>query len=222
MEKVIKPIAYVQNNFPTKFGLPRQSGLAKIRSRIVFDKKYSDISAFKGLEGFSHLWIIWGFSEIEADKFSPTVRPPMLGGNERMGVFATRSPFRPNGLGLSVAQIDKIDFSDGIATLYVLGVDIMDGTPVYDVKPYLGYVDAIPFAKDGFARDKAEYRLKVVFGNNTESRLSENEREELEDALSRDPRPQYHKDGRGYGFYYSNKEVRFSVDGDTLTVEEIK
>lgn len=220
-DRVIKPIAYVKNNFPTKFGLPRQSGLAKTESYIVFEKKYSREEAFRGIEGFSHLWIIWGFDGVKNKDFSPTVRPPMLGGNERVGVFATRSPNRPNGLGLSVVEIKSVDFSNGVCKIKVTGGDFADGTAVYDVKPYLGYVDAVVDAKDGFAKEKEEYKLKVIFQKGAET-LSQREKEELMDALSRDPRPQYHEDGREYGFFYSDKEIRFKVCGDTLTVTDIK
>lgn len=220
-DRVIKPIAYVKNNFPTKFGLPRQSGLAKTESYIVFEKEYSRAEAFRGIEGFSHLWIIWGFDGVEDKEFSPTVRPPMLGGNARVGVFATRSPFRPNGLGLSVVEIVSVDFANGVCKIKVTGGDFVDGTAVYDVKPYLNYVDAITQAKDGFAKAKEEYKLNVNF-ECEEDKISESEMNELKDVLMRDPRPQYHEDGREYGFFYSDKEIRFKVCDDTLTVTDIK
>lgn len=217
--RIISPIGVVRNNFPTKFGLPRQSGLANVHSKIVFDKKFSDIDAVRGIDGFSHLWIIWGFNQ-DYKEFSPTVRPPMLGGNERVGVFATRSPNRPNGLGLSVVRLLKLDRENGQTVLHVSGGDFADGTAVFDVKPYLRYADSIDDAVDGFAKEKECYRLKVEF--ECEVDFDENQREELIEALSRDPRPQYHADGREYGMLYKDKDVKFVVQDGILSVKEIK
>ncbi len=218
--RIITPIGVVKNNFPTKFGLPRQSGLAKVHSKIVFDKKFSDIDAVRGIDGFSHLWIIWGFIQ-ENKEFSPTVRPPMLGGNERVGVFATRSPNRPNGLGMSVVKLLSVERENGQTVLNVSGGDFLDGTAVFDVKPYLRYADSIENAVDGFAKDKEEYLLTVKYECNVDD-FSDEEREELTDALSRDPRPQYHADGRQYGLLYKDKDVKFVVESGTLKVKEIK
>lgn len=221
-DKIIKPIAHIENNFPSKFGIPRQSGLANIRSKLIFEKEYSKVEAFKGLDGFSHLHLIWGFSENEREECSLTVRPPMLGGNERVGVFASRSPFRPNGLGLSVVKIDKFYLKEGRAIIEVLGADLMNGTPVYDVKPYLAYVDCIKDAKDGFATEKEGYRLDVTFSGECDRLLSSEQKAELIESLSRDPRPQYHEDGREYGLCYADKEIKFKVEGSTLTVVKVE
>ena len=219
-DRIITPIGIVKNNFPTKFGLPRQSGLANVHSKIVFDKRFSDVDAVRGIDGFSHLWIIWGFDN-ENKEFSPTVRPPMLGGNQRVGVFATRSPNRPNGLGMSVVKLLAVERENGQTVLRVSGGDFVDGTEVFDVKPYLGYVDSVQGAVDGFARQKEEYLLKVEWDCET-SDFDSAELEELTGALSRDPRPQYHEDGREYGLLYKDKDVKFVVENGIVKVKEIE
>lgn len=219
-DRVISPIGVIRNNFSTKFGLPRQSGLANIKSDIVLDKKYSDESAVRGIKAFSHLWIIWGFEPLSTE-FSPTVRPPMLGGNKRVGVFATRSPNRPNGLGLTVVKLIDIKREDGHTVITVEGGDFSNGSKVYDVKPYLAYVDSVDNAIDGFAKEKEDYLLSVEFRCNTDM-LTSNQLEELTSALGRDPRPQYHEDGREYGFSYAGKEIKFVVENEILFVKEIK
>ncbi len=221
-DRVIAPIARVKNNFNTKFGLPRQSGLAPIKAEIIFEKSFSPPEAFRGIEQFTHLWIIWGFERKGEEKFSPTVRPPMLGGNERVGVFATRSPNRPNGLGLSVVKLEKFEIRDGSAVLTVTGVDFMDGTVVYDVKPYLAYVDSVEGANSGFAEKKESYAIAVEFLEEAERELSKEEINELRLALSRDPRPQYHEGERVYGFEFADKEIKIKRSEDKLTVLSVE
>lgn len=220
----IKPIAYIRTDFPEKFGIPRQSGLVEeLSARIVFEPEYRNIDALRGLDGFSHLWLIWDFSEVPHDSWSPTVRPPRLGGNKRVGVFATRSPFRPNPLGLSVVRIGRIDtVSKDAPVIEVFGADLMDGTPVFDIKPYLPYVDSKPDAKNGFALAQSEGVLRVVFPKELKSRVHENKLSALTQVLSQDPRPQYQNaPDRVYTMSFAGVEVSFSVDGDTLTVKDI-
>lgn len=225
MEKnrMLKPIAHICTDFPTKFGIPRQSGLADTKGKIIFEPEYRNPDALRGLEGYSHIWLIWEFSESVRDEWSPTVRPPRLGGNERVGVFATRSPFRPNPLGLSCVrflQMKKED-SQGMV-LYVEGVDLMDGTPIYDIKPYLPYVDCHPDARGGFAEGVQEYALEVEFPEQWLSLVPEEQRKPLVQILSQDPRPSYQKDPeRIYGMEYADLEVRFRVKGRSLLVCEV-
>ena len=189
-EYVIKPIAYIKNALNTKFGVPRQSGLANsLVSQIIFQPEYRVAESLRGLTDFSHIWLIWGFSEAKQDSWSPTVRPPRLGGNERVGVFATRSPYRPNSLALSCVKLISVEKD----IITVSGADLMNGTPIYDIKPYLPYADCIPDARGGFAPDGGRV-LKVVDDNNTLAVLSSADREALTELLSRDPRPQYHDD----------------------------
>lgn len=217
----IKVIAHVKNSFPDKFGLPRQgSGISEVKADIVLMPEYSVPEALRGLEGFSHIWVIWGFSLAEREGWSPTVRPPRLGGNRRMGVFATRSPFRPNPIGLTAMKIDKIDPERGIISC--TGADMTDGTPVYDIKPYLPFADSISGAAGGFADENKDRRLTAVLTDKAKGVLTPDEERALTDALEQDPRPQYIEDpGREYGFKYCGKEVRFTVDGGTLTVISI-
>ncbi|MBQ8253954.1 MAG: tRNA (N6-threonylcarbamoyladenosine(37)-N6)-methyltransferase TrmO [Clostridia bacterium] len=218
----LKIIARIKNDFPTKFGLPRQSGLSSFLSEIVFEKEYSLDEAFRGLEEFSHLIIIWGFSEAERDKWSPTVRPPRLGGNKRVGVFASRSPYRPNSIGLTVVKLVSMDKRDGRIVLTVSGADMMNGTPVYDVKPYLSFADAVPDAVSGFADCVKEYSLDVIFDDNCSNTLDNEHRDTLKQILSQDPRPSYQNDPeRIYGFEYAGYEVKFSVKDKTLYVRSI-
>lgn len=218
-------IAHIETQFSEKFGIPRQAGLVKeLRGRIVFEEQYRDPSALRGLEGFSHLWLIWEFSENIRKEFSPTVRPPRLGGNERMGVFATRSPFRPNPIGLSCVEIEKIELNtkDG-PVIYVRGADLMSGTPIFDIKPYIPYADSYPEAKCGFTSENSDYRLKVLLPERLTACYSEDELEALKGILSEDPRPQYKKSKPGeYGLSFAGHEVRFEVDADTLTVTDIR
>ncbi len=222
--RAISPIAHIESDLPTKFGLPRQSGLvAALRARIVFEPPYRDPVAFRGLEGFSHLWLIWGFSENGRDTWASTVKPPRLGGNVRMGVFATRSPYRPNALGLSSVRLEAIERDERLGpVLLVSGADLMDGTPIYDVKPYLPFTDSHPDAAAGFAGDCLDYALRVDFPEPLLARIPAENREALIGLLAQDPRPAYIDDpDRRYGFNYLTFDVRFTVDGDTLTVVEI-
>ena len=215
----IKPIAEIENDFTDKFAVPRQSGLSDIESKIFFEKEYSDSSALKGIEGFSHLWLIWGFSENIRDNHSLTVRPPILGGNERVGVFASRSPFRPNNLGLSCVKLIRIE--DG--ALIVSGADLINGTPIYDVKPYIPYSDCISDAKGGFTESREFNTLEVELDEEVTKCLTEKQKETLIQILKNDPRPAYHEDeSRVYGFKFAEFEIKFRVEGKTLTVLEIE
>ena len=219
----IKPIARMQCDLHSKFGLPRQGTLAaKLKGRIIFEKEYSNVDAFRGIEEYSHIYVIWEFSENKRDSWSPTVRPPRLGGNKRVGVFATRSPFRPNSLGLSIVELNGVHKENGVVVLDVLGADLMDGTPIYDIKPYLPYVDSHPDAKGGFAEEKKEYSLKVEINEPFLNVFSEDKLEALTELLSQDPRPSYQDDpNRVYGFEYAGKEVKFTVDNGVLTVIDV-
>lgn len=232
----ITPIARIHTDFPEKFGIPRQSGLAPaLRGRIVFEPGYRRKEALRGLEDFSHIWLIWEFSanvrrgaaEDSADyaKWQPAVRPPRLGGNEFIGVFATRSPFRPNPLGLSCVEVEKIetDTPDG-PVIHVKGADLMDGTPIYDIKPYVTYADSRPDAHCGFVDKLSEKRLEVVFESQAAASISDTELiESLTEVLSLDPRPAYQNDPhRVYGLSFAGLNVNFQVMGNTLTVTDIQ
>lgn len=217
----MKIIARIRSDFPEKFGIPRQSGLVpQTTARIVFEKEYRNPDALRGIEGFSHLWLIWSFSKAEREGWSPTVRPPRLGGNTRMGVFATRSPFRPNAIGLSCVTLEKIELSTPEGpVLTVGGADLMDGTPIYDIKPYLPYVDSHPDARGGFGSEKADYALRVVFPPEMEEAVPEDKRAALRGVLQNDPRPSYQNDSaRVYGVSFAGVNVKFTVDDGTLTV----
>jgi tRNA-Thr(GGU) m(6)t(6)A37 methyltransferase TsaA len=222
---IISPIAYIHTEFSEKFGVPRQSGLAgSLRGTVVFEPEYRNIDAVRGLEGFSHLWLIWGFSANRHGDWQPTVRPPRMGGNDRMGVFATRSPYRPNQLGLSCVEIDSVDITcpDG-PRLYVKGADLMDGTPIYDIKPYIKYADSRPDAVCGYVDTLAERRLDVEISDEIASVLSDPAiLEALKETLSLDPRPSYHNDPlREYGLSFAGYNVRFKVNEGYLTVISI-
>ena len=210
-------IARIHNDLPEKFGLPRQAGLApSLRAMVVFEPAYRIPEALRGLEAFSYIWLIWGFSESEG--WSPTVRPPRLGGNVRMGVFATRSPFRPNPIGLSSVRLEGIE-KDGAngPVLVVSGADLMDGTPIYDIKPYLPGVDAHPDAADGFVGAHRQVLLDVDVAPELAAKLSENQLAALREILAQDPRPAYHNDpGRVYGLAYAGLDIRFSVTENSL------
>lgn len=218
---MINPIAYIRSPFPTKFGIPRQPGLVPdLKAEIIFEPEYRIPEAFRGLEGYSHIWLIWEFHEAIRDKWSPTVRPPRLGGNKHIGVFATRSPFRPNPIGISVVEIDKIelDTPDG-PIIHVKGADLVDNTPIYDIKPYLPHIDSIPYAKAGFSEKAALHNLNVVIPSEILDRIPSNQTETLKAILSQDPRPGYQRDSeREYGFFYAGMEIKFRVDSDVLTV----
>lgn len=220
----IKPIGYIKNAFPTKFGLPRQSGICQsINATLIFEPEYRIPEALRGLDGYSHVWIIWEFSENTGKPFSPTVRPPRLGGNERVGVFATRSSFRPNSLALSCLKLEKIEKTEKYGhVLHLSGADMMDGTPVYDIKPYLPHIDSIPTATGGFSTQMDDYTKDVAISKELEEKLPTELLSCLKESLSQDPRPSYIDDGeRIYGFYFDKFEVKFKVEGKTLTVLEI-
>lgn len=222
--RCIEPVAHIRTELPTKFGLPRQSGLVEaLRARVVFEPKYRDPSGLRGLEGFSHLWLIWGFSANRRDGWAATVKPPRLGGNRKMGVFATRSPYRPNALGLSSVRLTAICRDERLGpVLEVAGADLMDGTPIYDVKPYLPFTDSHPDAAWGFAEDAAEHALDVDFPPALLERIPPDKRTGLIGLLAQDPRPAYIDDpSRRYGFNYLTFDVRFTVEGGKLTVVEI-
>lgn len=222
MEKPMNVIAHIRTDFPTKFGIPRQSGLADFEATIVFEEEYRNAEALRGIEGYSHLWLIWKFSEAERDTWSPTVRPPRLGGNKRVGVFATRSPFRPNPIGLSSVKLLGVEKTAEGSVLWVSGADLMDGTPIYDIKPYLAFTDSHPDARGGFADEKKQYALKVDFPDALLLKISESKREALIELLSEDPRPQYIEDSeREYGFPFANREIKFKVSDGILTVTEV-
>lgn len=218
-------IAHIETDFPTKFGIPRQSGIIEtLQGRIVFEPDYRNAEAVRGLEEFSHIWLLWEFSEAVRDTWSPTVRPPRLGGNVRKGVFATRSPFRPNPIGLSSVRLEKIEIDPKLGpVLHVSGADLMDGTPIYDIKPYIAYTDSHPEAVSGFASKPAEYLLEVVFPEHLLEKVVPEKRESLIAVLAHDPRPQYQDDPeRVYGMEFGGVEVKFRVEGETLLVQSIK
>ena len=217
-------IAYIRNDFPEKFGIPRQSGLVEeLEALIVFAPEYRRPEALKGLEEYSHIWLLWEFSEAERGEWSPTVRPPRLGGNTRMGVFATRSPFRPNPIGLSSVRLERVEEHPEYGkVLRVRGADLMDGTPILDIKPYLPHVDSHPEARGGFAGRFEHYGLQVEIPEALMARVPEQKRKALRGILANDPRPAYQKDPeRVYGMSFAGLTIRFRVCGDLLTVCEI-
>lgn len=220
----LKIIARIHTDFPTKFGIPRQSGLVDtLKAVIIFEPEYRNPDALRGLEGFSHIWLIWEFSEAVRNLYSPTVRPPRLGGNIRVGVFASRSPFRPNSLGLSSVKLDSIELhSDHGPILHVSGADLMDNTPIYDIKPYLPFADSHPEAVGGFADPVKDYALKVEFPQAWLNLIPEKRREALLGVLALDPRPSYQNDSkRIYGFEFAGFDIRFTVSGTLLSVCEV-
>ena len=219
----LKPIAYIHNDYTEKFGIPRQSGLARNVSRIVFEKEYRDANAIRGIEGFSHIWLLWGFSETPADEtFRPTVRPPRLGGSQRVGVFATRSPFSPTPIGLSSVELKQAIETDEGPVLIVIGADLMDGTPIYDIKPYLPEFDSHPEAKAGYVEDTDYKTLEVSIPDDILLRIPEDLRLPLLQVLQQDPRPHYQDDPeRVYGMKYADLEIKFKVCGTRLSVVSI-
>ncbi len=229
--KTITPIAHIRTGFTDKFGIPRQSGIARVPGMIVFEEDFRDINAVRGIEQFSHLWLIWGFSEVPeevtsgaGENFRATIRPPKLGGNERVGVFASRSPFRPNGLALSVVRLERVDtYSPDAPVLYVSGIDMTDNTPIYDIKPYVPYADSVEGATGGFSVDKESAEIPVVFPEEELMKVPEEDRGVLKAVLSQDPRPQYQKDPyRIYKMDYNGTKVSFIVNDNVLTVKEIQ
>lgn len=218
-------IAHIHNDFHSKFGIPRQSGLVSgVLSTIVFEKPYRNKEALRGIEEYSHLWLIWQFSEAVREGFSPTVRPPRLGGNRRMGVFATRSPFRPNAIGLSSVKLVRVEETEKYGTVLVVeGADLMDGTPIWDIKPYIAYTDSHPDAIGGFSDAVREYAVAVDFPDALLCRIEEDKRKTLIALLEQDPRPSYQRDDeRVYGMTYGKWEIRFRVKDGKLTVTEVK
>ena len=221
----IEVIARMKSDFPTKFGIPRQSGLVEeLRSTVIFEPKFRNPDALRGIEGYSHLWLIWQFSEAVRQEWSPTVRPPRLGGNTRMGVFATRSPFRPNALGLSSVRLLGVEHTEEHGTvLHVGGADLMDGTPIFDIKPYIPYGDCHPEATGGFTDTAGDFLLRVDFPENLLALLPEEKREAAVGVLSHDPRPSYQrKPGRVYGLTVPGYDIRFTVEDDVLTVKSVE
>lgn len=219
----IKPIATIYTPFSEKFGIPRQSGLAQTEGKIVFNEEYRNRDAVRGLENFSHIWLIWHFSQNDQSKWSPTVRPPRLGGNTRMGVFATRSPFRPNAMGLSSVELVRISYDEKDSpVLYVRGADMVNGTPIFDIKPYLSFTDSHPEAICGFAQDKLSYSLNVEISESDSGKIPQDSLEALLNILKNDPRPAYQEDPeRIYKMSFSDFEVSFRVENDTLFVTDI-
>lgn len=223
-QRTIKPVAYIQSDFTEKFGIPRQSGRApSLLSRVIFNPEYRSKDAIKGIEGFSHLWLIFDFSRAHREEFSPTVRPPRLGGNERVGVFASRSPFRPNSLGLSSVKLVKVEHTDDLGeVLVVSGADLLDGTPIFDVKPYLPFTDCHKDAIGGYADCVKDYKLEVDIPPELAQKVPSDKLQGLIECLSDDPRPSYHDDQREYGMAFSGLEIKFFVDGKTLKVIDVK
>ena len=221
----MKPVARIRSDFPTKFGIPRQAGLVEaLTATVVFEPEFRDPEALRGIEDFSHLWLIWEFSAAKRDSWSPTVRPPRLGGNTRVGVFATRSPFRPNPIGLSCVRLLGVEHTHDAGTvLHVAGADLMDGTPIFDIKPYIPYADCHPDATEGFTAPGQDYLLEVDIPQRLLARIPENRREALKGVLAQDPRPSYQRDPeRVYGFGFAGLEVRFTVRDGVLLVQDIK
>ena len=223
-EYAMQPIAHIRSEFAEKFGIPRQSGLVEeLEADVVFEPAYRNPDALRGLEEFSHIWLVWVFDRAIREKWSPTVRPPRLGGNARMGVFATRSPFRPNPIGLSCVRLAGIRQTAEGTVLRVQGADLADGTPILDIKPYIPYADSRPDALGGFAAVPAGETLHVTIPPELLERVPPTRREALRGVLAQDPRPHYQKDpGRVYGFPFAGLEIRFSVDGTELTVRDIQ
>lgn len=220
----MKVIAHIRSDFPTKFGIPHQSGrIQELKADIIFEPEYRNHEAFRGLEEYTHIWLIWEFSQAVRKEWSPTVRPPRLGGNVRMGVFATRSPFRPNPIGLSSVRLESVEFSEKYGpVLHVSGADLMDGTPIYDIKPYLAYVDSHPEAAGGFTDQIQDHKLKVEFPEELLKKIPVEKREALLAVLANDPRPGYQKDlERKYGMSFGSWDIHFKVDGEQLRVLEV-
>ena len=220
----MKPIAHIYTDFPDKFGIPRQSGLIdELVGKIVFEKEYRDPSALKGLEQFSHIWLIWEFSQAKRDTWSPTVRPPRLGGNKRMGVFATRSPFRPNPIGLSSVKLKEIAIEKEGPVLYVTGADLMNGTPIFDLKPYIPLSDCHPDASEGYTGETKLHLLQVECEENLLAVIPKEKQTALLKTLAQDPRPAYLDDPtREYGIIFGKHNIKFKVANDVLTITKIE
>ena len=221
----LKVIAKIHSEFKEKFGIPRQSGMVDLPAKIVFEPEFRDANAVRGLDGFSHIWLLWEFSEVKLKKgtWQPTVRPPRLGGNKRMGVFATRSPFRPNSIGLSSVKLDRIEITDQGPILYITGADILDGTPIYDIKPYIAFCDSHPDADCGFSEGYKDYKLSVKIPKSVSEKMPENLRQHFIDLLACDPRPSYQTNSeRVYGMDVGGFSIKFKVDGEVLSVINIE
>lgn len=221
----IKPIAHIKTDFKEKFGIPRQSGIAEnLKAEIVFEKPFRNPDALRGIEGFSHIWLIFDFSLAHTAEWSPTVRPPKLGGNIRRGVFATRSPFRPNSLGLSCVKLLEVKHSEKEGDILVVcGADLLDNTPIYDIKPYIPYADCITDAVGGFTEEIEYKKLNVVFEGELLSLIPKEKQQGLAEILAEDPRPSYQNDSeRVYNMLFAEFDISFKIDGDTLTVINIK
>ncbi len=223
-ERIIRPIAHIKTDFSQKFGIPRQSGrVPELVGRIIFEPEYRNTDAIREIEGFSHLWLIFDFSEVHRESWSPTVRPPRLGGNRRVGVFASRSPFRPNNLGLSCVELLSVEKTENEGNVLIVGgADLLDMTPIYDIKPYLSYSDAHIEARNGYAEEQNGHKLKVVFPNELIEVIPQEKRTALMACLADDPRPSYQEDGRCYTMRFSCFDVSFKVDGETATVVAVK
>jgi len=219
----MKIIAHIETDFPEKFGIPRQSGIVEeLQGKVIFEPEYRNPEAVRGLDGFNYIWLLWQFEGAEKERWSATVKPPRLGGNRRMGVFATRSPFRPNPVGLSSVRLDSIEYTEQGPVLHVRGADLKDGTPIYDIKPYLRYTDCHMDAAEGFAHDVRGDRLEVVIPEELLEKFPKEKRNTVIKLLQQDPRPSYHDDPeRKYGMAFGGKDIHFRVDGQTLTVFEI-
>ena len=224
-ELTIKPIAHIYTDFNEKFGIPRQSGLVDgLMGKIVFEPEFRRAEALKELEGFSHIWLIWHFSEAQTDTFSPTVRPPRLGGNKRVGVFASRSPFRPNGLGLSCVKLESIDCNcENAPIIYVSGIDMLNGTPIFDIKPYIPVADSKPLAKEGYTAQTKDYFIEVDFPKELLSLIPEEKQNALIELLKNDPRPSYKADEiLQYGLSFAGFNIIFKAENGKLTVTDIQ
>ena len=224
MAENLKIIAHIRTDFPQKFGIPRQSGLVKeLTGRIIFEPEYRNADSLRGIEDYDYLWLLWKFEGVEREKWSPMVRPPRLGGETHMGVFATRSPFRPNPIGLSSVKLEKVEQTKEGSVLVVSGVDLRDNTPIYDIKPYLPYVDSHSEARGGFAAERTGYALNVEFPGELLSLLPQEKQQAIIEVLKQDPRPAYHEDEeRKYGVSFAGFDVRFVVKKDVLTVVEVE
>ena len=224
MEVTMQVVARIHTDFKTKFGIPRQSGLVQaLQAKIIFEEPYRDPNAVRGIEDFSHLWLIWQFSEAVRKGWSPTVKPPRLGGNTRMGVFATRSPFRPSPVGLSCVRLERVELDPELGpVLHVSGADLMDGTPILDIKPYVPYADSHPDASEGFTSQNRDYQLKVEFPEALLHKIPTDRRDGLLGVLAQDPRPSYQDDPeRSYGMTFAGFDVRFRVKDHVLTVFDV-
>lgn len=220
----IEPIAYIKTNFKEKFGIPRQSGIVEeIKGEIIFEKQFRNPDAIRGLEEYSHLWLIFDFSQNHRDNWSPTVRPPRLGGNKRVGVFATRSPFRPNNLGLSCVKLEEIknDEKNGL-TLIVSGVDLLDNTPIYDIKPYIPYCDCKISAKGSFSDEFKDYKINVLYDEKIFNNIDDDTKNQIIKIIEQDPKPAYKQDKKEYKFLFSNYEICFEIFSDTAKILKIE